>query len=98
MCRHWTNGRASPRCACSRAGPRSVEPGERAAGDHERRMTSSDLSRGEQQLLEPDEERLGDAPDAPHGEQHAGHEGLAADGVVAYRERLPDVAEYDLPV
>ena len=50
------------------------------------------------QMLEPDERRLGELRDAPHREQHARHEGLAVDRVVADRERLAEVAEDHLLV
>ena len=42
----------------------------------------------EQEVLEPDDRRAVERADAPHGQQHAGHERLAVDRVVADRQRL----------
>src|SRR4029077_6724648 len=42
----------------------------------------------EQQALQADRQRLGQAAHAAHGEQHPGHERLPADRVVADAQRL----------
>src|SRR5271166_1400977 len=52
----------------------------------------------EQQALQPDDEPLLEASHAADGEQNPRHKRLPADRVVANRESLPDVAEYDLLV
>src|SRR4051812_37679930 len=51
-----------------------------------------------EELLQSDHGRPIERPDLAHGQQHAGHEGLARDGVVAQRQGLPEPAEDDFLV